>query len=60
MLVSVQGLILVAEPYFNEPGLESTMHSQHARTASKCPPSPPPRSSLFFLSLILPPFLPPP
>jgi len=35
VLVSIQSLILVEDPYFNEPGFESTMHTAHGRTAAR-------------------------
>lgn len=35
MLISIQSLILVPDPYFNEPGYEGTMHSPTGRAASK-------------------------
>mmetsp|Transcript_5789 Transcript_5789/g.8931 ORF Transcript_5789/g.8931 Transcript_5789/m.8931 type:complete len:166 (+) Transcript_5789:354-851(+) len=35
VLVSIQSLIFVAEPYFNEPGYESSMHSESGKTASR-------------------------
>lgn len=31
VLVSIQSLILVPQPYFNEPGYESTMHTNLGR-----------------------------
>ncbi len=31
VLVSIQSLIMVPQPYFNEPGYESTMHSENGR-----------------------------
>lgn len=34
VLVSLQGLVLVEDPYFNEPGHESDARSEHGRTAS--------------------------
>eukprot|EP00434_Breviolum_minutum_P014292 symbB.v1.2.012600.t1/scaffold820.1/size171332/7 len=34
VLVSLQGLVLVEDPYFNEPGHESDAKSEHGRTAS--------------------------
>lgn len=34
VLVSIQSLILVAEPYFNEPGYESSMGTDHGREQS--------------------------
>ena len=35
VLVSIQSLILVDEPYFNEPGYEGSMHTDHGRSKSK-------------------------
>lgn len=35
MLISIQSLILVPDPYFNEPGYEGTMHTAQGRAASK-------------------------
>ncbi len=35
VLVSIQSLILVDEPYFNEPGFESTMHTSEGQKKSK-------------------------
>lgn len=35
MLISVQSLIFVDEPYFNEPGFENTMHTPEGDQASK-------------------------
>ena len=35
MLVSIQSLILVPDPYFNEPGYEGSMHTPTGRAASK-------------------------
>lgn len=35
MLVSIQSLIFVDEPYFNEPGFEATMHTERGRGQSK-------------------------
>lgn len=35
VLVSIQSLIFVDEPYFNEPGFEATMHTDRGRQASK-------------------------
>lgn len=34
VLVSIQSLILVPEPYFNEPGWEREMHTQHGKEKS--------------------------
>lgn len=33
--MSIQSLILVDEPYFNEPGYEGTMHKPEGRIANK-------------------------
>ena len=35
MLVSIQSLILVPDPYFNEPGYEGQMHTAQGRASSK-------------------------
>ena len=35
VLVSIQSLILVNEPYFNEPGYEETMHTVQGRNKSR-------------------------
>lgn len=35
VLVSIQSLILVDEPYFNEPGYESIMHTPEGRKQNK-------------------------
>ena len=35
VLVSIQSLILVADPYFNEPGFEDNMHTPAGRAASR-------------------------
>ncbi|KAL3136896.1 hypothetical protein ABBQ32_006505 [Trebouxia sp. C0010 RCD-2024] len=35
MLISIQSLIFVDEPYFNEPGYEGTMHTPQGDTASR-------------------------
>lgn len=35
VLVSIQSLILVADPYFNEPGFENHMHTPAGRSASR-------------------------
>ncbi|KNA20731.1 hypothetical protein SOVF_049720 [Spinacia oleracea] len=35
VLLSIQGLILNAEPFFNEPGFESSKYSQHGKQHSK-------------------------
>ena len=35
VLVSIQSLILVENPYFNEPGWEKEMHTKHGQTKSK-------------------------
>lgn len=35
LLISIQSLILVNEPYFNEPGYEETMHSESGKNASR-------------------------
>lgn len=35
VLVSIQSLILVDEPYFNEPGFEATMHTPTGREQNK-------------------------
>ena len=35
MLVSIQSLILVDEPYYCEPGYEGQMHTEHGNRASK-------------------------
>ena len=35
VLVSIQSLILVERPYFNEPGYESSMGTSHGEQASK-------------------------
>lgn len=35
MLISIQSLIFVDEPYFNEPGYEGTMHTPAGDTASR-------------------------
>lgn len=35
VLVSIQSLILVNEPYFNEPGYEETMHTEQGRSKSR-------------------------
>ena len=35
MLISVQSLIFVDEPYFNEPGYEGTMHTPAGDQASR-------------------------
>ncbi|CAD7702080.1 unnamed protein product [Ostreobium quekettii] len=35
VLVSIQSLILVPEPYFNEPGYEVTMHTENGKQASR-------------------------
>lgn len=35
VLISIQSLIFVNEPYFNEPGYEQSMHSESGRKASK-------------------------
>lgn len=35
VLVSIQSLILVDQPFFNEPGFESTMHSETGRKQSR-------------------------
>lgn len=34
VLVSIQSLILVPEPYFNEPGYQSSMHTEEGRRSS--------------------------
>lgn len=31
VLISIQSLILVPQPYFNEPGYEATMHTEKGR-----------------------------
>ena len=35
MLISIQSLIFVDEPYFNEPGYEGTMHTPAGDKASR-------------------------
>jgi len=35
MLISIQSLIFVDEPYFNEPGYEGTMHAPEGDRASR-------------------------
>jgi ubiquitin-protein ligase len=35
VLVSIQSLIFIEEPYFNEPGHERSMNSEHGKKASK-------------------------
>ena len=35
MLISIQSLIFVDEPYFNEPGYEGTMHTPQGLQASQ-------------------------
>ena len=35
VLVSIQSLIFVDDPYFNEPGYEESMHTERGRAASK-------------------------
>jgi len=35
VLVSIQSLIMVPDPYFNEPGYESDMHSEHGRQSNR-------------------------
>ena len=35
MLISIQSLIFVDEPYFNEPGFEGTMHTPAGDQASR-------------------------
>ncbi len=35
MLVSIQSLIFVDEPYYCEPGYESYMHTERGNSASK-------------------------
>ena len=35
LLVSIQSLILVPNPYFNEPGYESEMHSEHGKQQNR-------------------------
>ena len=35
MLISIQSLIFVDEPYFNEPGYEGTMHTPEGNKASR-------------------------
>ena len=35
VLVSIQSLILVDQPYFNEPGYEGSMHTDAGRAASR-------------------------
>lgn len=35
VLLSIQSLILVSEPYFNEPGYEETMHTEQGRNKSR-------------------------
>lgn len=35
MLISIQSLIFVDEPYFNEPGYEGTMHTPSGDSASR-------------------------
>jgi baculoviral IAP repeat-containing protein 6 len=35
VLVSIQSLILVDEPFFNEPGYESRMHTPEGRADNK-------------------------
>ena len=35
VLVSIQSLILVDDPYFNEPGFEASMHTDRGRSESK-------------------------
>ena len=35
MLISIQSLIFVDEPYFNEPGYEGTMHTPAGDQASR-------------------------
>ena len=35
MLISIQSLIFVDEPYFNEPGYEGTMHTPQGDAASR-------------------------
>ena len=35
MLISIQSLIFVDEPYFNEPGYEGTMHTPEGDKASR-------------------------
>lgn len=36
VLVSIQSLILVERPYFNEPGYESSMGSSHGKEVVDC------------------------
>lgn len=35
VLVSIQSLILVPQPYFNEPGFERTMHTPEGKKQSR-------------------------
>ncbi|GMH42387.1 hypothetical protein BSKO_10306 [Bryopsis sp. KO-2023] len=35
VLVSIQSLILVPQPYFNEPGFEESMHTESGKSASR-------------------------
>ena len=35
MLISIQSLIFVDEPYFNEPGYEGTMQTLEGKAASR-------------------------
>lgn len=35
VLVSIQSLILVDQPYFNEPGYEANMHTDAGRASSR-------------------------
>ena len=35
VLVSIQSLILVDQPYFNEPGYEASMHTDAGRASSR-------------------------
>jgi hypothetical protein len=56
VLVSIQSLILVDQPYFNEPGYEGSMHTDAGRASSRAynlnirrapPRAPPPSDRLF-------------
>ncbi len=35
MLISIQSLILVPDPYFNEPGFQGSMHTPQGPASSK-------------------------
>ena len=35
MLISIQSLIFVPQPYFNEPGYEQKMHTEEGRIADR-------------------------